>query len=511
MLQGHLNHEVKLWVSSSEEGWLLPNDDKIWKCIQTLELKSSGESRIEDAFFNQVVALPRVGLILLANAKRNAIYAIHMDYGAFPMATRMDYLAEFAVTMPILSLTGTIECINEGLCKVQVYSVQTQAIQQYALYLYKCLPPPMNPELELDHCIGSSLKHFSMMGSYQESFKSAVEILAASGLPDPVFSGGSEQPTIGEVTISAETKQLSMAVDVDGVHVGSLLPHTLIPRQCGQLFGMQTRSNGFEQSQSDSDHPILERGVDAFHTNITDNNSSGNSSREVLTKFWQNDFSAVPSSAVPFRQPMHLVTPAEILLAPASSSVRQEAQEKVMKNKVENLEVEVNVFGKSGTSQPGGTVTIYDKTEKPIYPLVTGSGRGAAGGYCSSPSKNVKMEPSDQPDGSAIDTDAFESPLISALEGDEPGTTEENILVSPSRVKSSRSAQTGEVKQQMWQVKDALASVPPSLYAADLTTDPSVSFSASFIETLFSQLTAIQKSLNQVNFLNTKNVVGSKI
>lgn len=95
------------------------------------------------------------------------------------------------------------------------------------------------------------------------------------------------------------------------------------------------------------------------------------------------------------------------------------------------------------------------------------------------------------------------------MEGDEPGTTEENILVSPSQVESSQSAQTGIIKQQMWKAQAALASGPPS--AANLTTDPSVSFSASFIETLFSQLMTIQKSLNQVNFLNTKNVVGSKI
>ncbi|KAI7758320.1 hypothetical protein M8C21_013681, partial [Ambrosia artemisiifolia] len=145
---GPLNHEVKIWASEGEEGWLLPSDADSWHCLQTLELKSSSESRLEDAFFNQVVALSQTGLLLLANAKKNAIYVVHLEYGPNPESTRMDYIAEFTVTMPILSFTGTSDLLPHGEQVVQVYCVQTQAIQQYALDMSQCLPPPIDNSYE---------------------------------------------------------------------------------------------------------------------------------------------------------------------------------------------------------------------------------------------------------------------------------------------------------------------------------------------------------------------------
>ncbi|XXG40971.1 hypothetical protein AAC387_Pa01g1549 [Persea americana] len=143
-----------MWASASEEGWLLPSDAESWQCTQTLDLKSSVEPLVEEAFFNQVVVLPRAGLILLANAKRNAIYAVHIKYGPYPATTRMDYIAKFTVTMPILSLTRTSDCSSDEERFVQVYCVQTQAIQQYALDLSQCLPSLVeNTGINNDSCI----------------------------------------------------------------------------------------------------------------------------------------------------------------------------------------------------------------------------------------------------------------------------------------------------------------------------------------------------------------------
>jgi enhancer of mRNA-decapping protein 4 len=141
VLQGPLNREVKIWASTNEEGWLLPSDLETWKCTQTLELVSSQEHRPEEAFFNQVAVLPQASLILLANAKKKAIYAVHVEYGPDPASTRLDYIADFTVTMPILSLTGTHETRTDGEQVVQVYCVQTMAIQQYGLELLLCVPP----------------------------------------------------------------------------------------------------------------------------------------------------------------------------------------------------------------------------------------------------------------------------------------------------------------------------------------------------------------------------------
>ncbi|KAJ6670190.1 ENHANCER OF MRNA-DECAPPING PROTEIN 4, partial [Salix purpurea] len=129
---------MKIRASTSEEGRLLPKGSDSLDCIQTLELKSSAEPGAEEASFNQVVALSQMGLILPANAKKNAIYVVHLDYGPNPASTRLDYISEFTVTMPILSLTGTSDVVH-GQSVAQVYCVQTQAIQQYTLELCQCL------------------------------------------------------------------------------------------------------------------------------------------------------------------------------------------------------------------------------------------------------------------------------------------------------------------------------------------------------------------------------------
>jgi len=89
---GQLNQEVKIWVCDNEEDWLFPGDSESWHCIQTLGIRSSSETNPEDAFFNQVVALPRAGLFLLANAKKNTVYVVHIERGSSPTATRMDYI-----------------------------------------------------------------------------------------------------------------------------------------------------------------------------------------------------------------------------------------------------------------------------------------------------------------------------------------------------------------------------------------------------------------------------------
>uniref|UniRef100_A0A804NVD6 Enhancer of mRNA-decapping protein 4 n=1 Tax=Zea mays TaxID=4577 RepID=A0A804NVD6_MAIZE len=138
---GPVNREVKIWASTNEDGWLLPSDSETWKCTQTLELVSSLEPRVEEAFFNQVAVLHQASLILLANAKKNSIYAVHVEYGPDPASTRLDYIADFTVAMPILSLTGTHESQPDGEQVVQVYCVQTMAIQQYGLELSLCSPP----------------------------------------------------------------------------------------------------------------------------------------------------------------------------------------------------------------------------------------------------------------------------------------------------------------------------------------------------------------------------------
>lgn len=136
--QGLWNQNLKLWAL---EGPLSKSGQGLWKCTQTLEFQSSSSNKSERAFFNQVIGAPRAGLILVANAEKHAIYAIHIDFtSAHP---RMDYLAEFSVAIPILSFTVAEDAVSEsGEGTLKVFCVQTQAIQQHALDLSLCTPPP---------------------------------------------------------------------------------------------------------------------------------------------------------------------------------------------------------------------------------------------------------------------------------------------------------------------------------------------------------------------------------
>ncbi|CBI18779.3 unnamed protein product, partial [Vitis vinifera] len=274
---GPLNREVKLWASASDEGWLLPSDIESWQCTQTLDLRSSAESRAEDAFFNQVVALPRAGLFLLANAKKNAMYAVHIEYGPYPAATRLDYIAEFTVTMPILSLTGTSDSLPDGEHVVQVYCVQTHAIQQYALDLSQCLPPPLeNLELEKTDSSTSCASH-------------------------PVNLASSEVTSLRETATSgmeSKSSALPSSISSENIHAASP-PLPLSPRLSGKLSGFRSPSNSFDPSPPLSNHggdqPILDysidRRMDTVRENFADAPPSGENLRKDEKNIAQNDIS----------------------------------------------------------------------------------------------------------------------------------------------------------------------------------------------------------------------------
>lgn len=200
---GPLNRELKLWVPAVGEGWFPLSGSIKWKCIQTLELKSSSGGEPDDAFFNQVLVVPRARVILLPNAKRNALYVVHVDFGSNPSATHLDYLAEFSVTMPILSLTATSENVFEGDGIVQVYCVQTQAIQQYSLDLSLCVPPIETSTFSVEKDLKGSVGNSTMD---MEASSTALEVSAMlrAKSPGPISGvsltdkplGGGQLPSI---------------------------------------------------------------------------------------------------------------------------------------------------------------------------------------------------------------------------------------------------------------------------------------------------------------------------
>ncbi|KAJ0017988.1 hypothetical protein Pint_09643 [Pistacia integerrima] len=410
---GPLNREVKIWASAEEEGWLLPSDVESWKCTQTLDLKSSAEPRLEDAFFNQVVALNRAGLFLLANAKKNAIYAVHIDYGANPASTRMVYIAEFTVTMPILSLTGTSDGSTDGEHIVQVYCVQTQAIQQYALDLSQCLPPPLeNAELEKTDSSAARDAPNSDGSAILESShgsKSADLPMTTTNLIPPILSSSSESVPVAsrsesfpssevaglpENFSSAETKPSALPSHSNAENIRTASPPPpLSPRLSRKSSGLRSPSNSYEPcpppSELGGDQSVTVNSVDhranAAKEKVGDVPSSGDNMWKGDRNVAQNDISMVPDPPVVFKHPTHLVTPSEILSTVASSSENSQfgqrmnageskLQDVVVNNDTEGVEVEVKVVGETGNVQHNeynspreSHITVNEKKEKSFY------------------------------------------------------------------------------------------------------------------------------------------------
>lgn len=320
---------MKIWVSDNEEGWLLPNDSESWNCVQTLDIKSSSEANPEDAFFNQVVALSRAGLILLANSKKNTIYAVHIEYGPNPTATRMDYIAEFTVTMPILSLTGTSDCLPDGEHIVQIYCVQTQAIQQYALNLSQCLPPPLD-NIEFEKMAPSRSRAFD--GSTNTDAVNMPQVHASNSESGPIHSlpvslSSSDISGLPEGSASGtETKPYDVPSHNGVEHIQPASPNLpLSPRLSRKLSDLRSPSNNIETTSPSAGHRSEQTHIDGSVEQRME--SEKDSMRDVppsvdsLTMNGeQNEGHVASNTSTMFKHPTHLVTPSEIFSTAALSS-----------------------------------------------------------------------------------------------------------------------------------------------------------------------------------------------
>ncbi|XP_043699488.1 enhancer of mRNA-decapping protein 4-like isoform X2 [Telopea speciosissima] len=536
---GPLNREVKIWASASEEGWLLPSDAESWRCTQTLELTSSEEPRIEEAFFNQVVALPRAGLILLANAKKNAIYAIHIEYGPNPISTRLNYIAEFTVTMPILSLTGTSDYISEGEHVVQVYCVQTQAIQQYALDLSQCLPPPLeNTGLEKTESSASraldatssdglatsepsNLDTTNEMPVGNASPKPTVLVSNSESVPAaryPVISDSDEVPSLHElVTSSIESKPNALppaTSDADNIHLASpTLP--LSPRLSGKLSGFRTPSNSFDPGPQlgdrGGDQPVhdysVDRRVDNVLTHLPDIPSLDGSSRKDESKV----------TPVIFKHPTHLVTPSEILSLSVTSSENSQvnqgmkrgevkAQDVVVNNNTESIEVEVKVVGESGSSQ-----NDEFNSQKEPHILIAEKKKIS---FCSQASdlsmemtrdccETFGVEETRQVDDSCV-TEVLEQPPNAGEEEVQDSSKDAHGKVSESTAVTTVShSPAPAMKGKKQKSKNSLVSGPSSpspspFNSTDSFNEPGISSGVPSTEAAFAQIVSMQEMLNQL-------------
>ncbi|XP_059284036.1 enhancer of mRNA-decapping protein 4-like [Lycium ferocissimum] len=535
---GPLNREIKIWASASEEGWLLPSDAESWRCTQTLELKSSAEAHVEGAFFNQVVALSEAGLLLLANAKKNAIYAVHVEYGPNPEATRMDYIAGFTVTMPILSFTGTSDLLPHGEQIVQVYCVQTQAIQQYALDLSQCLPPPTESVVfertesgvSRDAATTEGFAPVDPPGSKQQELplsssapKSSVHEIGSEVSPTPRYptsTAPTESATSQEFASSiVETKSStlpSVTSDSD-IAPSASPPPPLSPKLSRKLSGFRGPSNSCGADTSDNDQvgnqKVVEYPVDSTPSNLSDV-----ASLDDEPKMSRDDVSSGISQPVKFKHPTHLVTPSEILMARSSSEVsivneqksesEMNIQDVVTNNDTRNGEMEVKAGGETKFSKKPdiGSQDIHsfvsENKEKAFCSQVSDLGLEMARESRALSPETYTVEESRRFDG-ASGSEGPSQPSITPEEdhGSAKEVSEKDLDSTTSVTVQQQPAPSAKGKKQKGknsQVSGPSSSSPSVFNSTDSPSEAVVSSSSPSMETALSQILSMREMLNQV-------------
>ncbi|CAK9180709.1 unnamed protein product [Ilex paraguariensis] len=543
---GPLNREVKIWTSASEEGWLLPSDAESWLCTQKMELKSSAEDQVEEAFFNQVVALSQAGLLLLANAKKNAIYAVHLEYGPNPATTRMDYIAEFTVTMPILSFTGTGDLLPNGEQIVQVYCVQTQAIQQYALDLSQCLPPPLENVVwgKSDSTVSHLASGADGFATSEPSRSEPTEIPISSSAPKPSIceSKSGSAPTVRHpvsstsletatsqefASLSMESKTVSSPVvisDTDISYVASP-PPPLSPRLSRKLSGFRSPSNNFEPGS-----PLYDRGRDqktvelsvdrqmhTVHTNMSE--VQGDDSMSDENKVSKDDISTVLNQPIKFKHPTHLVTPSEILMSNSSSDMNNVVEQKsesepniqdvTINNDPQNVEVEVKVVDEKEISQSNDLGSqgelhslVSENKEKSFCSQASDLSIEMARECYALPDETYVEEESRQLDGASRSEEVDQSlgAEYDVLDSAKDVSGKVIESVTPATVPQLPAPITKGKKQKGKNSQGSGPSLPsPSVFnSSDSSNEMGVIPSIPSVEAAFSQILSMQETLNQL-------------
>ncbi|KAM5582770.1 enhancer of mRNA-decapping protein 4 [Rosa sericea] len=513
---GPLNREVKIWSSASEEGWLLPSDAESWKCTQTLELKSSAQPRVEDAFFNQVIALSQAGLLLLANAKKNAIYAVHLDFGGEPASTRMDYIAEFTVTMPILSFTGT-SISPHGEQIVQVYCVQTQAIQQYALDLSKCLPPPLeNSGLEKSD---SSVSHDATEAvSTNSAPKPTIQATSSEGaaLRYPVRTASVDPSNSKDITTSSmESKPVASAPeisDADAVFVASQ-PLPLSPRLSGKLSGLRSPTDsGDHGGDQQVNEYSVDRQMNTARSNLSDMPALDDDARTDEQKIAQDEVSSVLNPPIMFKHPTHLITPSEIFMAASSSENTNsidsntegdaKIQDVLVNSDVGNPEVEVKVVGEARSSQIDEFGSqrelqnaVSENKEKFFCSQASDLGIEMARDCCAISSESYITDEARQGDGASMS-----EPLAQPHSGEEDQDHSTKDVSGSATATTTSQTPNAKSRKQKWKNMQASGPSSPSplLNAVESSNEAGGSSSPPSGEAAFPQIMAMQDMMNQL-------------
>ncbi len=147
LLSGALrNSEIKLWSVST------------WKCLQTIRFNSPSEVKQNAAFHFALDAT--ASFLFLAHTQENFVYALHIASPAPPSrkSPRVNTITAFELSFPILSFMVTNHersgskhhATTSNFMEMQLYCVQTKAIQFYHVNSEQCYLPPTEAESEED-------------------------------------------------------------------------------------------------------------------------------------------------------------------------------------------------------------------------------------------------------------------------------------------------------------------------------------------------------------------------
>jgi enhancer of mRNA-decapping protein 4 len=127
---GNRNSELRLWTPPFAAA------DSSMQCVQTLRFDSDNSEESAQAATHNYLALdPSSEFLLLANATSTAAIVVHLNSSAAD--SRFDYLCEFTLAYPIIS--GTMQnTMVDNTVEMQLFCVQTKAIQQYHLTKDQC-------------------------------------------------------------------------------------------------------------------------------------------------------------------------------------------------------------------------------------------------------------------------------------------------------------------------------------------------------------------------------------
>ncbi|OUS42309.1 hypothetical protein BE221DRAFT_105265 [Ostreococcus tauri] len=175
---------------------------------------------------------PETGIVLLSNTRMNAVYALHFDKS-------FDYIARFEASQPILSFDANVIHEEDGGAKMQLFCMQTQAIQTLSMAVEACVPPegalavvgsPGTPKRTLEHSSSATLLTPDMFGGAElagdeedEEPNVSLEkrILSAPAMAERVDESENDEDD-GEEFESAEMSESMEAAMVSRVPVASV-------------------------------------------------------------------------------------------------------------------------------------------------------------------------------------------------------------------------------------------------------------------------------------------------